>query len=327
MDFEEEKRERDKLRLEAEKARIRKGIRKNAESTYDYETGEYLDITARRELREELSKKKEKKKKVKKPKSLGYKYAKILFSAAMVIIMFTVASQVGKIVQLKIDKRNAAAELAKLEEQRDDLQNKYDNLDSDETIEKQAREILKMAKTGEIIYVFDDDDVAGSTGGSESQAGSKGLGSVKSTDEDKTDDDSTKKNKNDIEDSDSSSTQNGSNESSSTQNENSSSTANSTKNSNSSSTNSSTKNSNSSSTSSSTKNSNSSSTSSTKKNNSSSGASSNGGGSTSSSGSSSNGRGSSSNSGSSSNGRGSNSSTGNSSSGGHSGSSSGVVDD
>ena len=72
----------------------------------------------------------------------------------------------GNIIHLKIEQAHAENELAALQKQQEELQEEADRIGTGEYMEQQARDWLKMAKQGEIIYEFDGDNdgSAGSSG-------------------------------------------------------------------------------------------------------------------------------------------------------------------
>ena len=60
---------------------------------------------------------------------------------------------------LKHEERTAEKEVAELKIQKAELQKKVGDLDSDEYIEQQARNWLKMARQGDMVYVMKGDSI------------------------------------------------------------------------------------------------------------------------------------------------------------------------
>ncbi|MCQ2550962.1 MAG: septum formation initiator family protein [Clostridia bacterium] len=80
----------------------------------------------------------------------------IKIAIALLVAIFVIVSA-KSIISLKIEQSHLKAENQKLIEQRDDLKKQKDNIDSKEYVEKQARDVLKMVKPGEKIFVLEDD--------------------------------------------------------------------------------------------------------------------------------------------------------------------------
>ncbi len=81
--------------------------------------------------------------------------------AVTVIAIFVAVGVVlssWKIVSLKMEESERQDRIKELETQKKEMQQEIGRVGTDEYIEEQAREWLKMAKSGEIIYIFEDDD-------------------------------------------------------------------------------------------------------------------------------------------------------------------------
>ena len=83
--------------------------------------------------------------------------ANIFKIAIVVLIGIFVVITAKNIVSLKIEQSQLKAENQRLTQEKEDLKNQKDNINSKEYVEKQAREVLKMVKPGEKIFVLDDE--------------------------------------------------------------------------------------------------------------------------------------------------------------------------
>ena len=123
---------------------------------------------------EKTSKKKKiKKQKKKRPKPVALK----IIVGVLIVVGIALAFSLGNIIHLKIEQAHAENELAALQKQQEELQEEADRIGTSEYMEQQARDWLKMAKQGEIIYEFDGDK--------DGSAGSSGSGIKESGDEEK----------------------------------------------------------------------------------------------------------------------------------------------
>ncbi len=93
--------------------------------------------------------------KSKKKKSAAIRNRIILL--AVIAIMVAVGFSIGNIVSLKMQENSAKAEIEELKQKKAELTEQVAELGSDEYVEQQARNWLKMAKRGEIVYVLQDD--------------------------------------------------------------------------------------------------------------------------------------------------------------------------
>lgn len=146
-DKREERRRR--LRAEAEASRAKRGEKSIMQ--------EMLDEISRgdeREIPKPPENTKTSKKKKKRPMSFQMKICLTVVAVIIAALCFSI----GNIVNLKIQQAEAERKLAELTEEKEALEKEVAQLGSSEYMEKQAREWLKMAKQGEIIYVTDGDD-------------------------------------------------------------------------------------------------------------------------------------------------------------------------
>ena len=79
--------------------------------------------------------------------------------AAALIALIGLVCSIWNIVSLKSrSRREKRSQIEALKEEEAALEKEAGNIGTEEYIEEQARQWLKMAKSGEIIYVFDDRD-------------------------------------------------------------------------------------------------------------------------------------------------------------------------
>jgi len=143
LDAEREAR-RAQLRAEADASRKKRGAKSIR--------AEVMEEVSATEPVEETVEKPAPKKKRRKPLSLKLKLCIAALVVAMIIMLFSM----GNIVSLKMQEREAKQTVAQLEKEKADLERQVGDLGSQEYIEKQARDWLKMAQQGEIIYDFSD---------------------------------------------------------------------------------------------------------------------------------------------------------------------------
>lgn len=83
---------------------------------------------------------------------------KIAVIAVAVIALICLSCSIWKIVSLKIEESRSRDRIAELKEEKKELEEEVSGIGTEEYIEEQARQWLKMAKSGEIIYVFGNED-------------------------------------------------------------------------------------------------------------------------------------------------------------------------
>ena len=83
---------------------------------------------------------------------------RIAVIAAALIALIGLVCSIWNIVSLKIEEKEKRSQIEALKEEEAALEKEAGNIGTEEYIEEQARQWLKMAKSGEIIYVFDDRD-------------------------------------------------------------------------------------------------------------------------------------------------------------------------
>jgi len=84
----------------------------------------------------------------------------VLFAVAFLIYVgITFVRQEIKLRQLHAEEAACQSEIVLLKEDVDELEEELENASSPETIERIAREKLKMVKPNEIIYIIQEDNV------------------------------------------------------------------------------------------------------------------------------------------------------------------------
>ena len=136
---------RAKLRAEADASRKKRGAK-------SIRTEVLEEIAAGEEIEEPEVVEAPKKKKRRKPLSMQLKLCIFALIVAMIIMLFSM----GNIVSLKMQERQAKQTVSQLQKEKAELERQVGDLGSQEYIEKQARDWLKMAQQGEIIYDFSD---------------------------------------------------------------------------------------------------------------------------------------------------------------------------
>ena len=155
LDAQREARRR-QLREAAAESRRKRGARED-EPGYDYygyHSGGEDTIAEETEDSQKSQKNTKKRKK-------GLTPSRIIILAAVFFIIICVFCSIWNIISLKVEEREARERIKELEAQKQELEQEVGKIGTEEYIEEQARRWLKMAKSGEIIYVFGDDDADG----------------------------------------------------------------------------------------------------------------------------------------------------------------------
>lgn len=84
--------------------------------------------------------------------------ARIAVLAAALIVLICLVCSIWNIISLKMEEKESRSRIEALKEEKEALKKEAGSIGTEEYIEEQARQWLKMAKSGEIIYVFDDED-------------------------------------------------------------------------------------------------------------------------------------------------------------------------
>lgn len=139
----ERKARRERLSQQADASRRKRGEKSIKQ--------EMLEELARGEEQQEkpAERKRRKKKKITSP------VVKITVVGIVVFMAVLLICSVGKIVELKIQESHAEAEIERLKEEKALLEEQVQQIGSDTYMEQQARDLLKMARQGEVIYILD----------------------------------------------------------------------------------------------------------------------------------------------------------------------------
>ena len=84
--------------------------------------------------------------------------ARIVVLILALLVVLGIMSSVWKIISLTMEKNEAQDRITELKEEKALLEQEVSQIGTEAYIEEQARTWLKMAKSGEIIYVFDDEE-------------------------------------------------------------------------------------------------------------------------------------------------------------------------
>ncbi len=143
-----------KLRAEAEAERARRGEKSIIQEMMD----DMARGDERFENKEEDEAVKRSKKRREKKKKGAMSAQKKIGVIVIIVVLAALIFSVGNIIKLKIQQNEAERRLAELEAEKADIEKQVSQIGTDSYMEKQAREWLKMAKQGELIYVNDDNE-------------------------------------------------------------------------------------------------------------------------------------------------------------------------
>lgn len=76
----------------------------------------------------------------------------------VVLVCVMLGAYAQRIIQLRVENRQLKEQNQQLKEERKDLQKELKNVNSDEYIEKRAREQLRLVNPDEILFDFSDDE-------------------------------------------------------------------------------------------------------------------------------------------------------------------------
>ena len=79
---------------------------------------------------------------------------KIVYGLIFIVIGLIIGASAYNVIKLKIDESEAQAKLDKIMAEKQALEEELALVDSEEYIEQQAREHLRMIMPGEILYVL-----------------------------------------------------------------------------------------------------------------------------------------------------------------------------
>lgn len=94
----------------------------------------------------------------KRKKTFQINRSNVIKLAVILLIALFVFISAKNIISLKIEQHNLQQQNQSLTEEKKDLQKELDNIGEKEYIEKQARELLKMVKPNEKIFVIEEED-------------------------------------------------------------------------------------------------------------------------------------------------------------------------
>lgn len=89
-------------------------------------------------------------------KKMKFNPGRLILSVIIVVLLIVAAMSVKNIISLHVENNDLEAEHARLEDEKNQLQNELDNADDPEYIEEQARQQLRMVKPGEVLYIIED---------------------------------------------------------------------------------------------------------------------------------------------------------------------------
>lgn len=124
---------------------------------------EVSTMKAREERKEKIESRKADKnppkgQRTKKKKKLNLNRSNIIKLAVIVLIGLFVVISAKNIISLKVEQHQLQEQNQSLTQEKKDLQKELDNIGEREYIEKQARELLKMVKPNEKIFVIDKEE-------------------------------------------------------------------------------------------------------------------------------------------------------------------------
>lgn len=154
IDIDTEREERRlRLRREAELSRAKRGEKSLVQEMFDEMTRGDEPQAAEKEKQEAAGKSgKNKKNAKKKRRSPQLKVA----IAVIIVVLILLAFSIGNIINLKMQESEAKSRLEELSAEKEELEQQVSELGTDAYMEEQAREWLRMAKQGEIIYNIED---------------------------------------------------------------------------------------------------------------------------------------------------------------------------
>lgn len=97
-------------------------------------------------------------KKKKKKKKLNINKSNIIIAFVIVLLAFFIGISAKNIIQLKIEQNHLQQQNQALTEEKQNLQKELDDIGKRKYIEQQARELLKMVKPNEKLFVIDSED-------------------------------------------------------------------------------------------------------------------------------------------------------------------------
>ena len=99
---------------------------------------------------------------------------RLILTVIIVVLIFFAAISVKNIISLHIEKNDLEKENARLEDEKNQLQNELENADDPEYIEEQARQQLRMVMPGEVLYIIEGEKAKSAADGKDSKGSSSG---------------------------------------------------------------------------------------------------------------------------------------------------------
>ena len=82
---------------------------------------------------------------------------RLVLTVIVVVLLFLAAVSVKNILTLHIENKELTEQNARLEDEKNQLQNELDNADDPKYIEEQARRQLRMVMPGEVLYIIEEE--------------------------------------------------------------------------------------------------------------------------------------------------------------------------
>lgn len=113
---------------------------------------------AYRKKTDERAEKKARLKKTTRDRDADRRAHKTLIIIFVILLVFVVVKGVFSFVELKAQQKEVEEKYASLVEEKEELENTLEYINTPEYIEKAARDMLKMVMPGEILYVLKDEN-------------------------------------------------------------------------------------------------------------------------------------------------------------------------
>lgn len=101
---------------------------------------------------------------VKRPRRRKLTTGKLVIIVLIIVVLAVTVKSAGNIIKLKHEENAVKQEIVSLQAQKKDLQKQVNELDSSEYIEQQARNWLKMARQGDMVYIMNGNSIPQGSG-------------------------------------------------------------------------------------------------------------------------------------------------------------------
>ena len=101
----------------------------------------------------------------------------------VIVLLLIILSSMNNIIKLKQQEHEAQEEVASLNAQKAELEVRLEEIDSNDYIEQQARNWLKMAKRGDRVYVLNGDSIVQEEGITQEQEAAEASKHQKAADQ------------------------------------------------------------------------------------------------------------------------------------------------